>query len=190
MNKTQKKIILAIVGLPGAGKTTAAQYLSKNKKVPIVRFGDVVNKYIDEHGLAHTREVHTRTWKQLRKKHGMKAFAILNELNIKNALKDNDMVIVDGMRSWEEYLYLKKRFPDVRLYIVAIFTDKKERYKRSSKRTYRSKLYGPERDMDELFGTNMGPTITMADCAIENNSKLEDFYKELNTLFKRLNNYN
>ncbi|MBI2641109.1 AAA family ATPase [Candidatus Roizmanbacteria bacterium] len=183
-----KKIIVAIVGLPGAGKTTAAEYLSKQKKIPVVTFGDVVNKYIDQHKLPHTREIHTKTWKKLRKDYGMEAFARLNVENIKKGLSKNAMVIIDGMRSWEEYLYLKRKFSKESLYIIAIFTDKRKRYKRSAKRTYRAKLYGPERDIDELFGTNMGPTITMADYAIENNGAKEEFYRKLDTIFAKLNN--
>ena len=100
------------------------------------------------------------------------------------------MIIVDGMRSWEEYIHLKKEFPDTKIQIVTIFTDKKKRYSRSAKRKYRSKLYGPKRDIDELFGTNMGPTMAFADFIIENNSTLKDFYNKLCSLYKKLNNKN
>lgn len=153
-------------------------------------FGDIVNKYIDEHNLSHTRDVHVRTWKELRKKYGMEAFALLNVKNIREGLKKGEMIIVDGMRSWEEYIYLKKKFPDAKIQIVTIFTDKKKRYSRSAKRKYRSKLYGPERDIDELFGTNMGPTMAFADFIIENNSTLKDFHNKLGFLYKRFSNRN
>jgi dephospho-CoA kinase len=41
-NKTTKKIILAFVGMPGAGKTEASAYLKK-KGIPILRFGDLTD---------------------------------------------------------------------------------------------------------------------------------------------------
>ncbi len=44
--KQRKKAILAIVGLPGAGKSEAAAYFSA-KKLPIISFGKIINDYID-----------------------------------------------------------------------------------------------------------------------------------------------
>ncbi len=185
--KKRKKIIVSIVGLPGAGKTTTAEHFARRLKVPVIIFGDVVNKYIDSHNLLHTKDVHVRTWKELRKKYSMGAFAILNEKNIRESLNKSRLVVIDGMRSWEEYVYLKKQFLDVDFCIVAIFTDKIKRYKRSAKRTYRAKLYGQERDLDELFGTNMGPTIALADYIIENNSSKEEFLKKIDKVFNKIN---
>ncbi len=178
----KNKIILAIVGLPGAGKSTASAYLEK-KGVPKVVLGDIVNTYIDEHHGQHTVERHVRIWKQLRKKFGKEAFIVLNLDKIKKCLEENDLVVIDGMRSWEEYLLLKSKFPKAKIFILCIFTDKANRYERSAKRKYRPKLYGVERDLDETFGTNMGPTIALADYLISNNGSLKDFYHELGSIF-------
>jgi len=181
--KQAKKIILAIEGLPGVGKTTASDYLSK-KNLPIVHFGKIVNDYIDQHRLEHTKETHKKVWLTLREKYGQEAFAILNEENIRKAL-EKDLIIIDGMRSWEEYTHIKNHFPEVRIFIIAIFTDKEIRYKRSAKRKYRGKLYGEDRDLTELLWTNMGPTIAFADYLIINNSNLNKFHKSIDKVYKK-----
>jgi len=46
-------------------------------------------------------------------------------------------------------------------------------------RKYRPKLWGEEREINELLGTNMGPTIAMADFLIKNNYSLEQFHDKL-----------
>jgi len=181
-NKT--KIILAIVGLPGAGKTTAVKFLLK-KNLSAIRFGKIVDDYIDNHNLKHDKETHREIWTRLRKKYGNGAFAILNEKKIKREIKSKS-ILIDGLRSWEEYLYLKKKFPNVKINIVAIYADKKKRYQRSAKRKYRPDLYGEDRDVNELIGMNMGPTIALADYLVVNNSTLDKFYSSLDKIYKQV----
>lgn len=183
--RLDKKIILAIVGLPGSGKTEAAEYLVA-KKHPMVSFGKIVNDYIDRHNLPHTEAHHKETRESLRVKHGKEALALLNHDKIKQALLKSKIVIIDGMRSWEEYVYLKKHFSDVEVIILAIHADKASRYHRISIRKSRSKLQGPQRDINELIGTNMGATIAYADYVIENNSTLDDFKNKIESLYRTI----
>ena len=112
--------------------------------------------------------------------------AKLNEEAIEQALKKNIIVVIDGMRSWEEYTYLKERFPDVRIVIVALYADKALRYKRISIRSHRAKLYGEQRDIDELLGTNMGPTVAFSDFLIKNNFSREDFRDKLEMVYRSI----
>jgi dephospho-CoA kinase len=90
------------------------------------------------------------------------------------------------MRSWEEYLYLKKEFPKVNLVIVCIYSEKLLRYKRISKRNDRSEHYGEERDINEIVGINMGPTIAYADHVIKNNYSREEFYDKLELTYRTI----
>lgn len=177
------KSIIAVVGLPGAGKTEAAEFF-KEKGLPVISFGKVVNDYIDEHGLKHTEEVHKKIRTEFREKHGIEAMAVLNEAKIKEALKDNKVVIIDGMRSWQEYLFLKKQLPDTRIKILCMFADKELRYRRISKRKYRSELFGAQRDIDELTGTNMGNTLAFADYLVKNNFSIEELHDKLEEAYR------
>lgn len=184
--KKTKKTLLAIVGLPGAGKTEAAEFFAKKKNIPVISFGKILNDYVDAHKLEHTEEVHRQLREQWRREHGKEAFAVMNEKKIKDALKKNQVVVIDGMRSWEEYTYLKKQLKNIHVYVLAIHADKEIRYSRSANRKYRSNLYGEKRDINELFGTNCGPTIAFADFFIKNNFSQEDFEGKLENVYRHV----
>lgn len=179
----KKKILLAIVGLPGAGKTAAAKYLAE-RNGEVIEFGKVVNEYIEKHKLAHNETNHKKIRESLRKKYGMAVFAISNEKKIKKAFKKNKIVVIDGMRSWEEYEYLKKSLKGVKIVLVALYADKELRYKRIEARGYRVHLFGEKRDIDELIGINMAPTLGFADFFVDTNGSLEDLKDKLEVIYR------
>ncbi len=183
--KKKDKSIIAIVGLAGAGKSEAAQFFMGEKKLPVISFGKIINERIEKEGLEHTEENHRKLRVGLREKHGMEAIAVLNEQKIKDALEKNLIVVIDGMRSWEEYLYLKKKFQDVKTYILCLYADKQVRYRRLSERKDREGFYGEERDMNELIaGANMAPTLAYADFLVKNNFSLEDLHDKLEHVYR------
>ncbi len=181
----KQKSIIAIVGLPGAGKTVAADFF-REKNLPVISFGKVINEYIEKSKMTHTEEVHKKVREEIRSRYGREALAYLNEAKIKDALKDNMIIVIDGMRSWEEYLYIKKKFPDVRLFITCLYADKHIRYDRIAHRKERSKLFGEQRDIDELIGTNMGPTVAYCDFLIKNNFSLAEFKDKLEEVYRQV----
>lgn len=180
------KSIIAIVGLSGSGKTEAAKYFKKELKLPVISFGQTVNEEVERLGLPHNEEAHKQVRNGFRKKHGMEALAILNKEKIKEALNENLLVVVDGLYSWEEYLYLKEQFSKTKIYLVALHADKRLRYQRISKRKYRSDLYGEERDINELVETNKGNPIAFADFVVKNNFSLQDFYDKLEDVYREV----
>src|SRR3990167_6575814 len=183
--KRKQKTIIIIVGLPGTGKTDAADFFQK-KDLPTISFGKIVNDYINQKKLSHDETTHKKVREEIRMKYGKEALAILNIEKVKKALKENSIIIIEGLRSWEEYLFLKKELPNIKLVIVCLFTDKEIRYKRISKRNSRSELYGEERDINEIVGINMGPTIAFADYMIKNNYSLKDFYDKLELTYRTI----
>ena len=91
------------------------------------------------------------------------------------------------MRSWEEYLYLKEILHHVRLKVIAIYADKQVRYDRAARRTYRAKLAaGEERDINELMGTHLGPTIAFSDFLVKNNFSKDDYLDKLEDVFRQI----
>lgn len=181
----KRKTIVALVGLPGTGKTEAAAFFQK-KDLPVISFGKIVNDYINKEKLTHSEEVHKKAREEIRTKYGKEAMAVLNVKEIRNTLKNNQIIIVEGMRSWEEYLYLKKEFPEVNLVIICLYTEKHLRYGRISKRNNRSEYYGEERDINEIIGINMGPTIAYADFLIKNNYSRDEFYDKLESTYRTI----
>jgi dephospho-CoA kinase len=67
-----------------------------------------------------------------------------------------------------------------------LYTDKKLRYKRISKRANRPLHFGEDRDINEIVGINMGPTIAYADYLIKNNYSMEDFYDKLELTYRTI----
>lgn len=183
--RKKKKTLIGLVGLPGSGKTQAAMFLKK-KGLPVILFGEIVDQYIKKDNLPPTNNTHKKIRTLLRENYGMEALAKMNEDKIKMALEKNTLVVIDGLRSWEEYEYLKRRFKEVNIIIIAIYCDKKIRYRRASKRPNREQLTGLERDISELSDTNMGPTIAMADYLINNSGKLKDFNYTLEKIYRKI----
>lgn len=183
--KEKRKAIIALVGMPGSGKTDAANYLKK-KGIPVITFGKIVNDYIENNNLPHDEKNHQQVRMALRKKYGQEAMAVLNADKITKALKKNLIMVIDGMRSWEEYEFIKKHFPRIKVFIVALYADKEMRYQRISKRKHRSKLYGQLRDVNELISTHMGTTIAYADYLIKNNFSVEEFHDKIEEVYRTI----
>lgn len=181
----RKKTILAIVGLPGAGKTDAAAYYKK-KGLEVIRFGKIVVDMAQKEFGNSVENSEKIVRERLREEHGPAALAIMNEKKLQDALKKHMVVIVDGMRSWDEYLYLKKHMKDVRIVIVAIQVDKELRYDRMKERKTRTNNTGEERDINELINLNMGPTIAFADYLIKNNFSMEEFHDKLEEVYREV----
>jgi len=182
----KRKSIIAIVGMSGSGKTEAAQHYKK-KGLPVVSFSSVINTYIDEHKLKHTEKLHHKLRIDFRKKYGMEAMAVLSKDQIAQSLENNTIVVIEGLYSWEEFTYLQKQFPKVKVYLLALFTNKPLRYKRISKRTYRPGLsVGEERDIHELTDLHKGKTIAFADFVIKNNGSKEGLYNMLDDVYRRI----
>jgi len=99
-------------------------------------------------------------------------------------LSEKAIIAIEGMRSWEEYTYLTKEFPKVKIYIVALHADKSLRYARSEKRLYRRGFYGEDRDLNELLNLNMGPTIAFADFLVKNNFSLDELHDKLESAYR------
>ncbi|MDA1316431.1 MAG: nucleoside monophosphate kinase [bacterium] len=183
--KQKSPIILCIVGMPGSGKSEAADYFRK-KGIPAVSFSDIVNSTIEKSGKPHTLKNHHEVRQGLRSKHGFEAMAKLSKVKIEKALETKSLIVIQGMRSWEEYEYIMKEFPKTRVFILCLYADKAKRYKRIKKRGERSSLSGPERDLDELINTHMGPTIAYADFVVKNNYSRDDLQHKLEEVYREV----
>ncbi len=181
------KKIIAIVGMPGAGKSEAAQYLEK-KGLPFIRFGEFTDEGVKEAGLPLTPENEKLIREKFRAELGMGAYAIKAKPKIDEMLKKDNLIAIDGLYSWEEYIYLKKYFPFLKL--INIYASPPIRYGRLSKRPIRpvslDKSY--QRDINELEKLNKGGPIAIADYLIKNEGTKEEFVKELELFLENLQN--
>ncbi|MDD5039090.1 MAG: AAA family ATPase [Dehalococcoidales bacterium] len=97
--------VVSIVGMAGAGKSEVAR-LFEQSGFNRIRFGDVTEKEIKKRGLPLNEKNERYIRELLRKEQGMAAYAKLNLPAIDSALNTGD-VVIDGLYSWEEYLFFK-----------------------------------------------------------------------------------
>jgi len=177
--------VVAIVGMAGAGKSEAARVFEEQgfKKV---RFGDITDEELKDRGLESNEENERYIRQQLRKKHGMAAYAKLNLPRIEGSLKSSN-VVVDGLYSWEEYTLLKKRYRE-RLSVLAVWASPATRHARLACRAKRPLTLeeAAGRDKSEIENSNKGGPIAMADFTIINEASLEELKRETERVLSAL----
>jgi len=169
--------LVSIVGMAGSGKSEVAKIFENSGFVKI-RFGDITDREISQRGLELNEGNERYIRQQLRKEHGMSAYAKLSLSQIDRLLKSVN-VVVDGLYSWEEYTLLKSRYGD-HFTVVAVWASPETRYERLAKRSVRP-LTAEEavnRDIAEIEDTNKGGPIAMADFIIINQSSLKALKRE------------
>ncbi len=182
--KQKQDIIVGLVSLPGAGKTESANFF-KEKQVPVIHFAQVTEE-IEKRGLEHSEANYKAMRAELREKHGMHALVLLNEDTIRKDLTKKKIVVLENLRSFEEYEYLKKTFPDTKIVIIGIFTQKATRYARIAQRKDKRLKQGEDRDIAELVDTNVGPTFGFADYMVINEGTKQDLYNQLETIYREI----
>jgi len=186
--------IVCLVGMCGSGKSVVADELIKNGFL-FARFGQITLDLVKEKSLEPT-EANERTIREnIRKEHGMGAFAILN-LPKFNKLLEQGNLVADGLYSWTEYKILKKEYGN-RMTVVAILTPPKLRYSRLTARTVIdeqmrnrpiSESEAQARDVAEIENIEKGGPIAMADYNITNNGTLEQLKQKTNDFLRWLEN--
>jgi dephospho-CoA kinase len=177
--------IIAIVGMPGAGKSVAAEFFRK-KGIPILRFGDQTDISLKELNLERNEKNERYVREKLRKELGMAAMAKKIEPRILDAEKSHATIILDGLYSWEEYIYLTNKFPQLKL--LCIWAPSGVRYARLAHRPVRPLTLeeAKSRDIAEIEKLNKGGPIAIADYIITNNGDQELFQKNLETVSQEL----
>src|SRR5438874_1492442 len=96
------KKIIAIVGMPGSGKSEAGVFF-KEKGREVLRFGSVIDEGLQAEGLSWSVDNNTYYREKIRKELGMAAVAIKMMPKIEAAIQMDKDIILDGLYSWEEY---------------------------------------------------------------------------------------
>jgi len=170
--------IIALIGMPGSGKTEAARFLEEEGFAK-VHFGGVVQEEVRKSGLDVNERNEREARERLRKIHGMSAMAKLSIDRIDAALQDSN-VVIDGVYSMEEMELLRGKYGR---YIVFVHIDSSDstRHARLCKR--KTRPLTPEecrsRDEAQIKNLNILETINNADKKLMNEGTLEDLKKEL-----------
>jgi dephospho-CoA kinase len=177
--------VVAIVGMAGAGRSEVARQFEKNGYIRI-RFGDITDEEVNKRGLVLNEANERQVREQLRKEHGMAAYAKLNLSRIDETLKKSN-VVVDGLYSWEEFILLKDYYGN-RLNLVAIWSSPNTRYARLVGRRIRplTNKEAAERDRTEIENINKGGPIAIADFTIVNETSLKELQEQAQRIIARL----
>ncbi len=176
------KKIIAIVGMCGAGKSTATEIFEK-AGFRKIRFGDVTMEEMERRNLPVNEENESMIRETLRLEMGMDAYAKLNEPKLKSI---HSNIVIDGLYSWQEYEYLKPKFPEMD--VLAIIVSPKTRYKRLAARKIRplTEEEGISRDYAEINNLKKAEPIAMADLSIMNEGTMEEFKKHVEAMIKKV----
>jgi len=169
--------VVAIVGMAGAGKSEVARVFEE-QGFKTVRFGDITDEELKNRGLEANEGNERCIREQLRKKHGMAAYAKLNLPRIDSSLKSSN-VVLDGLYSWEEYILLKEYYGG-QFTTVAVWASPATRHGRLAHRAKRPLTLeeAANRDKSEIENSNKGGPIAMADFTIVNEASLEELKRE------------
>lgn len=187
--------IICITGLCGAGKSVVSDYFVDKKKYQFLRFGQLTLDEVKRRGLKPSEALEREIREEIRAKHGMAAFAILNLPKFDELIKKGN-VVGDGLYSFEEYKVMKEHFGD-NLKVIAVYAPPELRYGRISKRImpsddtnlrHRSITVeeAKKRDLAELEKLNKGGTIAMADYTIINTKDINYLLNQINEIAEEI----
>lgn len=188
--------LVCIAGMPGSGKSVVADYFAE-RKYQFVRFGQITLDLLKERNLSLNESNERNIREDVRKKHGMGAYAILNYPKFKKFLKKGN-VIADGLYSWAEYKFLKEKFPK-QFILIAVYAPPSLRYERISKRKMPktdtdlrhrpfSKTEAKSRDYSQIENLDQGGPIAMADFTIINTKDKRYFLNQIKKVYEEIQN--
>ena len=161
--------VLAVVGMCGSGKSEVAGHLQA-KGLPRVHFGSIAMEEVRRRGLAVNEANERQVREELRRVHGMAAYAALSLPEIRRLVAEGRTVLIDGLYSYSELKVLQQEFPG-QVFVVAVFTEKRLRYARLAARPVRplTPAEAASRDAMEVENLEKAPPIALADVTLLNN---------------------
>jgi dephospho-CoA kinase len=172
--------VIATVGLCGTGKSVATRYIEEKFQFKSIYFGGFVLEEVKKRNLEINSTNEKMVREDLRKQEGLDVMAKKALGTIETYLAEGTNVIIDGLYSFSEYTYLKEKFP-TQLFIIAIHSPRKVRYRRLGKRNIRplTPQQVDERDYAEIKNIEKAGPIAIADYHIINNKSVQDLQRNI-----------
>lgn len=183
---TRESRVLALVGMPGAGKTLCAKHL-ESKQFYQFRFGGIVVDEVTRRGWAINPDNERIVREELRALEGMDVMAKRALPLLQSALERHTCIVIDGLYSFSEYVYLKSHL-DAELIVVAIVSSRHLRYQRLANRPERPLTFAEaeRRDIQEIVTLEKGGPIAIADYTLTNDGEPQDLLERLDMLLNTL----
>lgn len=174
-----KNIIVAVVGLCGAGKSEVTNIFVENG-FEKVYFGDVTFDEMKKRNMEITPENERAMREELRATNDMAIYAKKSEPKIKKAYEEGKNVVVESLYSWSEYKYLKEIYKDS-FKLLAVVTDRDLRAERLKNRPHRplTDEEVTQRDYSEIENIEKAGPIAIADRFVLNNGTFEELKEQV-----------
>jgi dephospho-CoA kinase len=177
-------LIIGITGLGRSGKNTVAEYLSKSYGFRHLDFNiDVIQEELKKRGMDATRENSSVLGDEMREKEGMVVMAKRIMMKM-GGFKEGESFVLTGFRSPEEVDYIRNEAPG-EFWLILIKADPTVRYERRDDPEQTEEGFFA-RDERDIQNKGMAKVFDLADHTINNNSSLENLYKEVDDLISRL----
>jgi len=182
--QTERKRVIAISGMPGAGKGVAAA-AAKQLGIHVLVLGDVIREETERRRLEPNPKNVGEVMLQVRREEGPAAVAnrLLHKLDALGA----STVVIEGIRSLNELEVLQSKFDVV---TIAIHASPKTRFGRllSRGRSDDPKTWDVfhERDTRELE-VGLGEVVALADMILVNEGSISDLQARFKDYASKLN---
>lgn len=179
-----KRVLIGLVGESGSGKDTVAEYLVKNYSAKVMRFIDPLKDALHIYFDQISKE--DQQWLAIEFKKRFGADILCKGLK-RRIETEEGLIVVNGIRYWEDYDMVKE-FPDS--YVIYTTADQKLRWERSTKRGEKSddnmsfeKFQEIERGDTEVYIPEIG---AKADYKIINEKDLKHLYASVNEITQKV----
>lgn len=183
---SQQPRTLALVGMPGAGKTLCAQHLQARGYYQF-RFGGIVVDEVVRRGWDVTPDNERIVREEFRANEGMDVMAKRALPYLRAGLANHNSIVIDGLYSTSEYRTLRQELGDDMI-VVAIVAPRRERYARLAQRPERplTAEEAEQRDMLEITTIEKGGPIALADYTLVNDGDEAAILAKLDALLADL----
>ena len=186
VNAIELPCALALVGMPGAGKTLCADHL-RRRGYQGFRFGQIVVDEVERRGLPRTQDSERIVREDLRALQGREAIARLALPLLRQLLQTSPVIFIDGLYSFSEYQLLRREL-DASLLVLAIVSARQRRYRRLGQRPQRplDAAAAEARDLREITTLEKGGPIAIADHTLLNDGTPAALTGALDSLLRHL----
>jgi dephospho-CoA kinase len=186
LNTKKRPRVLALVGMPGSGKSLCAKHL-EGRGYYQFRFGGIIVGEVERRGWPITPENERIVREEFRRKEGMDVIARRALPSLKAALDRHHSIVIDGLYSFSEYKTLRDEL-GTDIIVVAIVSPRWIRYRRLASRSERplTPQQAEQRDFLEIETLEKGGPIAIADFTLVNQDESGDALQALDGLMEEL----
>lgn len=162
------KLILGLVGQAGAGKFTAAECIKNDYKIQVFVFSDILKDMLGRLFLPASRENLIALSTTVRQAFGQDALS--NAMERQVAVSEADIVVVDGIRRFDDIADLKK---NPAFHLIEVWAPPEIRFERLKKRN--EKPGETEMTWEDFLAMSQKETeATIAGVAVQAEKKIDN----------------